>query len=637
MKSILAKIKANKFRSAMIGTCIFLFGFITVTVFSNINDTYAVETVCPVGWYLDKYGSKSACCPPNYEYDGKYCSLAGRIGKNYKTCPYGRRGDYDTCWISGIQPQPKACYACGGTQGATYKWGNYSLSSNCNKVSKYSSEGECLNKNNNASSDYNGLNCYYCASSGEYNWTTKKPSTTCPGGIDWKVASGVSKTNCQRGNACYLCGDSKNGIYKWGLYGDNSSCTYQKDYKNSSSCTSKNTKTLSATFNVTNGGTLNGNASGSCTTSQASPNSCKTTAPTATRSGYYLKGWSTSSSCTSVRTTSSNNSITLDNSFSGSLYTCWGEKGQDAGGYASGSSTAENPQPGTPGGDTSGETTTAYTRKIYNITYDLDGGKFIDGSTKRIVSALGDSNLSEPQTNPIKDGVKFKEWQLNGTKFDFGQKPTSDMTLKAVYEELTDEDKLYYCENGILDQSTKTCYNVMKQDESKGLYDHSIYTYKEGSTFCYAYDKENNKPGGVNFRVNDNDFNMDNYKTITGRQENDDYSSSGYPELETWVSSDTCLIATECTEASNINRPTCEVRVDLIAYSKDGTLIKSDDSNEDGINIPIDSDDNKSDKTNDEIDKNSKTGDALIQFVWIIGICALGYSIYYFKNKKQEN
>ena len=50
-----------------------------------------------------------------------------------------------------------------------------------------------------------------------------------------------------------------------------------------------------------------------------------------------------------------------------------------------------------------------------------------------------------------------------------------------------------------------------------------------------------------------------------------------------------------------------------------------------------DSDDNNSDKTNDEIDKNSKTGDALIQFVWIIGICALGYSIYYFKNKKQEN
>lgn len=245
--------------------------------------------------------------------------------------------------------------------------------------------------------------------------------------------------------------------------------------------------------------------------------------------------------------------------------------------------------------------------------------------------------MSEPQTNPIKDGVKFKEWQLNGTKFEFGQKPTSDMTLKAVYEELTNEDKLYYCENGILDQSTKTCYNVMKQDESKGLYDHSIYTYKEGSTFCYAYDKDNNKPGGVNFRINDNDFNMDNYKTITGRQENDDYSSSGYPELETWVSSDTCLIATECTEASNINRPTCEIRVDLIAYSKDGALIKSDDSNEDGINIPIDSDDNNSDKTNDEIDKNSKTGDALIQFVWIIGICALGYSIYYFKNKKQEN
>lgn len=84
------------------------------------------------------------------------------------------------------------------------------------------------------------------------------------------------------------------------------------------------------------------------------------------------------------------------------------------------------------------------------------------------------------------------------------------MTLKAAYEELTDEDKLYYCENDILDQSTKICYNVMKQDESKGLYDHSIYTYKEGSTFCYAYDKDNNKPGGVNFRINDNDSDKTN-------------------------------------------------------------------------------------------------------------------------------
>ena len=549
MKSVLTKIKANKFRSAMIGTCIFLFGFITVTIFSNINDTYAVSYTCPSGW---KLVNDNKCCPSKFTYSLQICTSNSReIDK--KTCE-----DHGGSWKPSLSGQ---------------------------------------------------LEDYICI-------------------VNPRNATTVNE-------ACYLCGNSRNGVYRWGNYDGSSSCVRQKFDKRT--CLSKNTKTLSATFNATNGGTLNGNASGSCTTSQASPNSCKTTAPTATRSGYYLKGWSTSSSCTSVRTTNSNNSITLDNSFGGSLYTCWGEKGQDAGGYASGSSTAESPQPGTPGGDTSGETTTAYTRKIYNITYDLDGGKFIDGSTKRIVSALGDSNLSEPQTNPIKDGVKFKEWQLNGTKFDFGQKPTSDMTLKAVYEELTNEDKLYYCENGILDQSTKTCYNVMKQDESKGLYDHSIYTYKEGSTFCYAYDKDNNKPGGVNFRINDNDFNMDNYKTITGIQENDDYSSSGYPELETWVSSDTCLIATECTEASNINRPTCEIRVDLIAYSKDGALIKSDDGNEDGINIPIDSDDNNSDKTNDEIDKNSKTGDALIQFVWIIGICALGYSIYYFKNKKQEN
>lgn len=58
------------------------------------------------------------------------------------------------------------------------------------------------------------------------------------------------------------------------------------------------------------------------------------------------------------------------------------------------------------------------------------------------------------------------------------------MTLKAAYEELTDEDKLYYCENDILDQSTKICYNVMKQDESKGLMIILFIHTKKGQHFA---------------------------------------------------------------------------------------------------------------------------------------------------------
>lgn len=41
------------------------------------------------------------------------------------------------------------------------------------------------------------------------------------------------------------------------------------------------------------------------------------------------------------------------------------------------------------------------------------------------------------------------------------------------------------------------------------------------------------------------------------------------------------------------------------------------------------------DETNEEFVENPKTGSVLIFFVWIIGLSALGYSLYYFKNKEK--
>jgi len=41
-------------------------------------------------------------------------------------------------------------------------------------------------------------------------------------------------------------------------------------------------------------------------------------------------------------------------------------------------------------------------------------------------------------------------------------------------------------------------------------------------------------------------------------------------------------------------------------------------------------------KANQEIDNNNKTGDALIYLAWIIGLGAIGYSVYYFKKLKKE-
>ena len=450
------------------------------------------------------------------------------------------------------------------------------------------------------------------------------------------MKSGISQTNCERGNACYFCGNSQSGKYVWGLYGDNTqSCSYQSNINSYSACTAKNIKNISATFNATNGGTLNGSATAQCTTTQSSPNSCIVTAPTATRSGYYLQGWSTSPSCSVHTNVNSDGTIILNNSFNGDLYTCWGTTPPTTDDYVPENNVVETPD----------ETVVAYTRPIYTITYDLNGGKFIDGTTSRISYIPADKAIGDPKTNPIKDGMKFKEWQLNGSKFDFSQKPTQNITLKAVYEELTEEDKLYYCESSsdVLEVSTKTCYNVMKLDESKKLYNYTLYSYTAGGTFCYAYNATNNTPGGIYFRTD-----VSGYETITGKN-NADYSSYGYPDKEAWVSKDTCLIATECTEAASVNRSACETRWDAIIYSTKSALLKEEKIEEDGTDVPIDdepinpdtpSDDEKDNTDKDNNDKDvsesPKTGDVLILIAWAVGIGALCYTVYYFRKKKEN-
>ena len=165
-----------------------------------MNNTYAIDTspVCPVGYYLDTWSSSdTACCPknPEYKYGGKAyggsCSLAGSIGSNYETCPYGTKGTAGSCWIASVQPEAPACYVCGGSsQGVgSYVWGNYSQSSACTKTS--------LTYENCKAPTYS---CWICDanSSGnrEYKWATSAPSTSCSSGSWYKSSTITSAANC---------------------------------------------------------------------------------------------------------------------------------------------------------------------------------------------------------------------------------------------------------------------------------------------------------------------------------------------------------------------------------------------------------------------------------------------------------
>lgn len=75
--------------------------------------------------------------------------------------------------------------------------------------------------------------------------------------------------------------------------------------------------------------------------------------------------------------------------------------------------------------------------KKYTVTFDTDGGNNI-GS----VEIKSGSVLDKP-VNPNKEGYTFVRWELNGVEYDFSSKVTTDITLKAIWEEKTTTEDVY--------------------------------------------------------------------------------------------------------------------------------------------------------------------------------------------------
>lgn len=70
----------------------------------------------------------------------------------------------------------------------------------------------------------------------------------------------------------------------------------------------------------------------------------------------------------------------------------------------------------------------------YVVKFDTDGGNSLTD-----VTVAENGKLVKP-ANPTKTGYTFKEWQLNGTTYNFATIVTSDITLKAIWiakDELT--------------------------------------------------------------------------------------------------------------------------------------------------------------------------------------------------------
>ena len=74
---------------------------------------------------------------------------------------------------------------------------------------------------------------------------------------------------------------------------------------------------------------------------------------------------------------------------------------------------------------------------MYTVTFDTDGGTEIPN-----VMVKNNKTLIEP-TSPTKENYRFKGWILNDEIYDFNLPVTQDLLLKAFWEEIPDEDKVY--------------------------------------------------------------------------------------------------------------------------------------------------------------------------------------------------
>lgn len=668
---MIEKIKKNKLKSVCIGLSAFLFGFITVTLFNNINDTYAVNTdpVCPVGWYLDTWtSSDTACCPsnPQYKYGGKAyggsCSLAGTVGSKYETCPYGTRGDAGSCWVASVQPSAPACYACGGSsQGVgSYVWGNYSQSSACTKTS--------LTYENCKAPTYS---CWICDVNSNgikgYSWGTSAPSETCKSGSWHKSSTITSPEKCKA---------------------PTTTTTYSITFYPNASLTGNNKATWTSPGS---GYYREGTAITSCNVTSGSTCSISSL-PTISRDGYTFSGWSTNSSCSAIANLRTPISLGKNLTY----YACWKTTTTtptaykatfyaNGGKFSDGSTTWTKTvysgernyfsQMGIPtltksgctadgwymtnasgtvyrqyfdtgdatefyahwncsssGGETGGgETPTPTT---YTVKYDANGGT---GAPSNQTKKQGES-LTISTAKPTKTGYTFTSWNTKkdgtGTKYDIGASYTTDadLTLYAQYKKNTVTYTVKYDANGG-DNAPKD----QTKTKGKELVLSTTVPTKEG----YKFVNWNTKKDGTGTSYNaGSKYTTEASITLYAQYEKELNEEETKYTITFYTNDGTTEKSTKVVNKGNkVVKPEDPTRE---GYTFDGWYDKKENGKEYDFTKEVTSDislyaywSKIGDKTNEDVDKNSKTGDILIFIAWTAGIGALTYSVYYFKSRKE--
>ena len=573
---MIEKIKKNKLKSVCIGLSAFLFGFITVTLLQNINNTYASAAdnyTCTTSGYSVVPGTdgKYYCCPSGFEYKnftyqgttvssqcGKYVTVTG-------TCPSGTTGPgaVGTPYNGYCTVKAQAAYACYKCDVSnSYKWGTSTPSESCSGGS-WHILGSIKSAANCKAPTYS---CWKCDVDNKYVWASSQPSTTCSGGSWYKSNTITSAANCKAPTMTYTATFYANG----GTFSDGSTTWTKKIYSGATNYYSQ--------MGI----------------------------PTLTKSGCTADGWH-------------------DGSPTGTVYRQYFETNGNQSFYANWNCSSSG------GGTGGGETPTPTT---YTVKYDANGGT---GAPSNQTKKQGES-LTISTAKPTKTGYTFTSWNTKkdgtGTKYDIGASYTvdADLTLYAQYKENTVTYTVKYDANGgenAPKEQTKTKgkelvlsttvptkegykfvnWNTKKDGTGTSYNAGSKYTTEASVTLYAQYEKELNEEKTkytITFYTNDGTTEKSTKVVNKGDKvvKPEDPTREGYT-FDGWY---------DKKENGKEYDFTKEVTSDISLYAYWSKI---------------------GDKTNEDVDKNSKTGDILIFIAWTAGIGALTYSVYYFKSRKE--
>lgn len=511
------------------------------------------------------------CCPSGYSLaNDKKCYIEVPSGK----CPRGTTKDYATyCYRASAtaKKRSEACFACGNTQGQTYRWGTYYDNRSCGKTSY--TELECRAQNNSSQ-------CWHCRSTGSNTYDMYRWGKWLEGCVSSELD--VSK-----------CG--KDGSSGSGSSGSGTSPTKL--------CTSDY---------------LQSGCSGPLVTKLQKDLNSVTSCSLDTDGSYGPK----TTEC--VKSFQSANGLTSDGIAGKNTLNALSDKVKELT-EAKVKEEVEN------------------ALSWYKITFDTNGGYFANGETTRVVYMLSTMSFTMPVMPGKYDEesdkyYKFLGWyDASGNLAKFGNVDMSiygtdttklnEFTLTAKWEV---SDTKNYCEKGdVFDIDNNSCITAQ-------VFNPSDYNVTNAFPTISGADKI--KTIQTVWKYNSscvNNIRKNSAELIgTDGANNNVPCADGYVK-EFWRSDEKCLASSSC-DPTNYNASECGRTFRGMCHAG-YTSLSIPYVTDDEDNNPTDNNDNGDDKTIIDIINNPKTGSVLIFLAWVIGIAALGYSVYYFRKNKENN